>query len=150
VTFNPGTYWFKGGLTTSGATTTTMGTGTYIFGTAATPPATATFTIGNGSNVNSVAAGVLCYLEGGSAALSGGTSTSILGESQNYGVAIWDSVNSPNTSVAITNGAGTTANYGGIYVPFGQTVVSGNGQVNITFVVTNTASFSGSGTLHLG
>lgn len=149
VTFEPGTYWFKGGLSIIGSTTVVMDNGTYLFGTSSTPAATDTISVSAGGSLTTGAGGVLLYLEGGSANFSGGGSTSVLGESQFYGVAIWDAVNS-GSSVTIANGASTTAAFGGVYVPYGETVVSGNGQVQMSFVATQTADFSASGTLTLG
>ncbi len=71
VTFEGGspvsqvTYWFRGGLTTSGATNVTFGPATYIFGDSSTPPANA-LSIGNGSTISANNdQGVLFYVEAG-------------------------------------------------------------------------------------
>jgi prepilin-type N-terminal cleavage/methylation domain-containing protein len=152
VTFGPGTYWFKGGITMTGATQTVFGTGTYLLGVPSMQYNASDLSVTNGAVLSSGAGGVLCYMEGGSANFSGGTGSTILGEGSNFGVAIWDAA--PNTggvsSVTISNGASATAAYGGIYVPQGRTIISGNGNVSVPFVISDLGQIAGSGSLVVG
>jgi hypothetical protein len=117
VTFEGGspvsqvTYWFRGGLTTSGASSVTFGPATYIFGDSSSPPASA-LSIGNGSTISANNdQGVLFYVEAGPASFSGNTSTPIAGASLYDGIALWDASTSP---ITIANSSSITG-FGGVY-----------------------------------
>jgi len=117
VTFEGGspvnqvTYWFRGGLTTSGASSVTFGPATYIFGDSSSPPASA-LSIGNGSTISANNdQGVMFYVEAGPASFSGNTSTPIAGASLYDGIALWDASTSPLT---IANSSSITG-FGGVY-----------------------------------
>jgi prepilin-type N-terminal cleavage/methylation domain-containing protein len=152
ITFQPGTYWFKGGFTGTSQSSTTMDLGTYLFGTPSTPASTVTLNVSSGGpTLNTTNAGALVYLEGGSMNLAGGSASSILGEPQNYNVAIWDAApnNGGLSTVTIGSGASTTA-LGGIYVPTGQVVITGNGTIKVPFVITDLGQMTGAATLLVG
>ena len=105
------TYWFRGGLTTSGATNVTFGPATYIFGDSSSPPANA-LSIGNGSTISANNdQGVLFYVEAGPASFSGNTSTPIAGSSLYDGIALWDASSSPLTIASRDSITG----FGGVY-----------------------------------
>lgn len=117
VTFEGGspvnqvTYWFRGGLTTSGATNVTFGPATYIFGDSSSPPANA-LSIGNSSTINANNdQGVLFYVEAGPASFSGASSNPIAGSSLYDGIALWDASSSPLT---VANSSSITG-FGGVY-----------------------------------
>lgn len=117
VTFEGGTpvsqvtYWFRGGLTMSGATNVTFGPATYIFGDSSSPPANA-LSIGNGSTINANNdQGVLFYVEAGPANFSGNSANPIAGSSLYDGIALWDASTSPLT---IANSSSITG-FGGVY-----------------------------------
>ena len=158
VTFEGGssvnqvTYWFRGGLTTSGASSVTFGPATYIFGDTSSPPASA-LSIGNGSTISANNdQGVLFYVEAGPASFSGNTSTPIAGSSLYDGIALWDASASPLT---IANSSSITG-FGGVYdssLSCGAVACvqfTGNVPFNAYFLIAYTLSSpSGSATIQI-
>lgn len=171
VTFGGGTYWFMGGLSIDGNATGVLGssnvtfdTGSYIFGNSASdtcPLSTpgggrvsgvsTCLDIGHGATTTTASGGALLYIEAGAANFAGGSTTSILGEPSNDGIAIWDAAASGTTNpLTITNGSATTAAYGGIYVPNGECIVNGSGAVSLSFLATNSANIANGGVVSVG
>ncbi len=152
VTFRPGTYLFKGGLELGGGDTYVLDSGTYEFGSTSTTPTTTVLSFDAGATVSTQSSGVLLYMNGGSAALSGGSTTTILGEASNLGVALWDAATSSASQVVLTNGTSAASTYGGLYVPHGTvSLPKGNAKIDISFIVTNLLSApTGSNGLVLG
>jgi prepilin-type N-terminal cleavage/methylation domain-containing protein len=146
VSFGTGTYWFEGGLTT--IANVTFAGGTYIFGTTTTPPATALdFVVGTVTSTG----GVLFYIEGGASVFSRGASITLAATAQYSGVAIWDAGAAGTTNpLTVSGGTSVSMSLGGVYVPSGQILFNGGGQLTATFVVTGTASVSNGTSLAVG
>jgi prepilin-type N-terminal cleavage/methylation domain-containing protein len=150
-------YWFRGGLSISGAANVTFGPATYIFGdSSANQSAVTTLSVGNGATVNSNNdQGVLWYVENGLASFTGAVSTPIEGDSLYDNIAIWDASSYPLT---LSNGSTITAQFGGIYdssqsctsagSPVACVQFTGNNALQAQFVTAYTLSLpSGSPTL---
>ena len=126
--------------------TVNFGAGTYLFGNSAgdtCPIADGQSTcldIGHGSTLATASAGALLYIESGGADISTDSPTSLLGSSSYDGIAVWDaSASGTKDPLNIQNGGRSTTTLGGIYVPNGETDITGDGTVNATFLATNTA-----------
>jgi prepilin-type N-terminal cleavage/methylation domain-containing protein len=146
VSFGSGTYWFEGGLTT--IANVTFASGTYIFGTTATPPTTALdFAAGTVTSTG----GVLFYIEGGESVFSTGASITLAAAAQYSGVAIWDAAATGTTNpLTLSGGPLVNMSLGGVYVPSGQILFNGGGQMTATFVVTGTAYASNGTSVAIG
>jgi hypothetical protein len=158
ITFKGGTdatkdiYWFQQGLTVDGGSSVTFGSATYLLGDdrpSDPPSGTCCLSINGGATIlqTNQTAGMLLYIEAGSAAYNGGSNTPISGSSAYEGLAIWDAVAcSPGTmSCALTLSGGSTLStpLGGIYDPNGWIQFTGGSPMNTQFVVANYATFSG-------
>ena len=150
VTFGNGTYWFKGGLTLSGAVTVNFDGGTYLFGSSTTGLGNA-LTVGNGGSLCTRPEGVLFYIEGGSVSTIGAGQMTLSPMTQNQGVSLWDVAATGTTDpLTLSNGSSASSTFGGVYVPNGEILLTGAGNLTANFVVANTASISNGATLVVG
>jgi hypothetical protein len=148
VTFNPGTYWFEGGLTIAGGITATFGTGTYIFGSSSTGTGNG-LSVANGSVVNGTA-GVLFYIGGGTVGFAGGAGTSLIGLAVPYdNVTIWQAITDTN-AISLSNGTSSQISLGGIFAPSAAVNFSGGSVLGSTFLLAQSANLSNATTLNVG
>ncbi len=146
------TYWFRGGLTTGGASNVTFGPATYIFGdTSVNQSAVNTLSIANGTTVNSNNdQGVLWYVENGLASFTGSAATPIEGSSLYDDIALWDASSYP---ITLANGSSVASQFGGLYdssptctsagSPVACVQFSGNNELDADFVIAYTVSSPG-------
>lgn len=152
VTFDGGTYWFMGGLLVDGAASVTLNNATLLFGNTVSDKSTCgdyCLQVTASGRVSTQAGGALLYVESGGVKISGDSPVSLLGETANYGVALWD-VGAVGTDSSLKITASGSVTSGGVYVPYGETNLSGSGQVSVSFLATGTANLSGSGIVNVG
>jgi hypothetical protein len=153
VTFGAGTYWFKGGLTVSGASVT-FGAGTSIFGVPSMVNPTTGLSITNGATAtfaSAAAGGNLLYIAGGSLTFAGGVQDALVASQGYSGITIWDAGASGTTNpISLSNGSSVAVSYGGIYAPSGAVSFSGAAAISAAFLIANTANLSNGTTLALG
>ena len=153
VTFGSGTYWFKSGLIIGGNSTVNFGTGTYIFGNPASNTCTnqTCFSSGNGATINTSTSGVLLYNANGAMNIENNAAVSIQPLAAYDGIALWDAAAHGTTyPLTISNSGNTAMQFGGIYVPNGQIILTGSGTVSATFAEVGSANVSNTGTLTIG
>jgi len=153
INFGAGNYWFKGGLYVTGNSKVTLGSGTYIFGNSAnnTCPVSGCLVVDRGGTLTSGTNPVLLYGEAGIMSFTGNGNLSVTGSPAYAGIAIWDAAASgTNYPLTLGNSGSSTSSFGGVYVPNGEVIVSGASPITMSFLVTQTAALSGSGSFTLG
>lgn len=154
VTFAGGTYWFPAGLVATDNSSITFGPGTYIFGGpagASACPNTSCLSLSSGVASTTTTAGALLYVAAGGAQLMSAASTTLYGSSAYDGIAVWDAAASgSNYPLIVSNSGKTNDVFGGIYVPNGQVLLTGNGNTQATFVESASATLSANGHLIIG
>ena len=153
VQFGSGTYWFKAGLSVVGSASVTFGTGTYIFGQSSNICSSYCLSVTNSGVLGpsaAGAAGALFYIENGPVEFYGNGSVTLVGESTNYNVALWDNAPaSPNNDFTVT-ASGSADTLDGIYCPNNAVIINGGAPVNISYLDANSVQMSGSGALTVG
>ena len=153
VTFGPGSYWFAGGLNVSGSSSVTFGQGTYIFGNPSSNncPSSTCLSVSGGANVATTSSGALLYVAASAANLTGNGTMDLTAMSAYSGVALWDAAASGSSYPLIVANSGTAkVTSGGIYVPNGQAVLTGVGNISASFVEAQSANLSNSSALVIG
>ena len=148
VTFSPGSYYFKGGLSMTNAANVTFDTGLYYM--SGTTSATNALTAIGNTKFQSGPGGVLIYISQGTASFVNGATIALSGMNSYDGIAIWDAGATNSNPLTLGGGSSTNAAYGGVYVPNGQ-VASNNGAVfSAAFIVAQTLSMSGNAGVYAG
>lgn len=147
VVFGSGTFLFEGGLSLSGNAAVTFDSGTYIFeGTSSSSNAIA---VSGNATLTDGTGGSLFYVKSGVIAFSGNGDISLSGESAYDGIAIWQASSDSNVAT-LSGNSGVDAAYGGVYVPDGEVVPSGNSIMSASFVIAQSVNYSGNSGLTVG
>jgi hypothetical protein len=153
-------YWFRGGLTLTGGANVSFGPATYIFGdSSVSPPGPScpskTLDFGGSATV-AASTGLMFYVEEGCASFGSQVGTGLPGTCQfdptyqlgtpcTRAIAIWDA-----TSLPLSLGGGSNISIGGVYDPNGQVTFVGGATITTTFVIVNSANFTGNTGLVVG